>query len=348
MHRAFREWSGEEIVWILPGLDQVRRWIDGDASAVAVPGEQYELIRVCHVGRNRAVVGPLADEFPGGSVESLLDAWLNSAEVRFAPTTAQGAIQMPVPVFHDGRVEHEARRILIGQGSVLPFRAADDGERRVVVAWPPDRGGATPVSPETESAMVGGHGHSATRALPMRIEWSSPFDRIMPVISTLDDHYARDMMRYVAEMTGDNHEAAVTRARQETSAWLSEGRSTVRKSWFDSLAAANGLADAMIAANYRYRVAEHKTLADAERDETWRKKLSEKERVRRAWGIPGLMWALLQDRLQGIETYRYCLRCGWRIEGRANKMYCSRVDNQECSLARERENKQRTRRQGRR
>jgi hypothetical protein len=50
--------------------------------------------------------------------------------------------------------------------------------------------------------------------------------------------------------------------------------------------------------------------------------------VRRCWGVPGLLWALLIDRLEqgrGFETCRYC---GWLLPG--SRTQCGLKDNLDC------------------
>lgn len=56
----------------------------------------------------------------------------------------------------------------------------------------------------------------------------------------------------------------------------------------------------------------------------------ESKPVQRAWGVPGLMWALLLDLLNASQSFPHCKRCGELISGKADKRFCAEQDNAEC------------------
>jgi hypothetical protein len=63
--RAFREWRGESVVWLLQDIDQVVRWDEGTVRCVAVPAEGLDCVRVFHIGKRGGVVGDTVTErFP--------------------------------------------------------------------------------------------------------------------------------------------------------------------------------------------------------------------------------------------------------------------------------------------
>ena len=99
---------------------------------------------------------------------------------------------------------------------------------------------------------------------------------------------------------------------------------------------------ALIAIASRFGV-EANSLEDAYANASLRKQLDQHMPVRRAWGVPGLMWALLLDRLNASQPFRHCKRCGRLISGKADKRFCAEQDNSECYRARKREDKRRSR-----
>jgi hypothetical protein len=100
---------------------------------------------------------------------------------------------------------------------------------------------------------------------------------------------------------------------------------------------------ALIAIASRFNV-DANSLEEAYANVSLRKKLEEPMPVQRAWGIPGLMRALLLDRLNASQSFHHCKRCGELISGKADKRFCAEQDNAECYRARKREDKRKSRR----
>jgi hypothetical protein len=159
----------------------------------------------------------------------------------------------------------------------------------------------------------------------------------------MDDLYARDRMRYIAEMSTVNEADGRGQAKIEARDWLSEGWSTVERVWLEPIVSQEGEMGALIAIASRFGV-EVNSLEDAYANASLKKKLYQPMPVRRAWGVPGLMWALLLDQLNTSQPFRHCKRCGRLISGKADKRFCAEQDNFECYRARKREDKRRSRR----
>jgi hypothetical protein len=124
--------------------------------------------------------------------------------------------------------------------------------------------------------------------------------------------------------------------------WLSEGRSTVERVWLEPIVSQEGEMGALIAIASRFGV-EANSLEDALANASLREQIDKHMPVRRAWGVPGLMWALLLDRLNASQPFRHCNRCGWLNSGKADKRFCDEHDNSECYRARKRDDKRRSR-----
>jgi hypothetical protein len=159
----------------------------------------------------------------------------------------------------------------------------------------------------------------------------------------MDDLHARDRMRSIAEMSTAKEAGARDQATIEAGNWLSEGQSTVERAWLQPIISEEGEMGALFAIASRFGV-EANSLENAYTNVSLRKQLDQHMAVRRAWGVPGLMWALLLDRLNAGQPFRHCKRCGRLISGKANKRFCAEQDNPECYRARKREDKRRSRR----
>ena len=340
MHRMFREWGGEHVMWTVPGWTGPRNWRQGSTGVGCLAGEFYECVRILHMGDKGTIVGPAAAAFPNNSVNGLLDAWLNSKFVRLSPVDPDERISIEVPHPVEGGVRYVPVELKTTFTNVLPF--AQVGENRAVsTQWPPTADAPSTVSPEMESALA----PLATPpegTLPVRFTWAAPFEGLMPLIGTIDDLYARDQMRRIAEMSAMNEAGARARATTEARDRLSEGRSTVARAWLQPIVSEEGEMGALIAIASRFGV-ETNSLEDTYANASLRKQLGQHMPVRRAWGIPGLMWALLLDRLNASQPFRHCKSCGRLISGKADKSFCAEQDNSECYRARKREDKRRSR-----
>jgi hypothetical protein len=333
----FRAWGSEHVLWAVPGWTGPRTWREGSMRVGCLAGESYECVRILHVGDKGTVVGPAAAAFPNNSVNGLLDAWLNSKFIGLADPEPI-SIEVPHPV--KGGVTYVPVELETAFANVLPF-AHVGANNTVATQWPPTADAPSTVSPEMESAIA----PLATppkATLPVRVTWAAPFEDLMPLISTMDDLFVRARMRWIAEMSTTNEPGARAQATTEARAWLSEGQSTVERAWLQPIVSEEGDMGALFAIGSRFEV-DANSLKDAYANASLRKQLDQPMLVRRAWGVPGLMWALLLDRLNASQPFRHCHRCGRLISGKANKRFCAEQDNSECYRARKREDKRRSR-----
>jgi hypothetical protein len=337
MHRMFRAWDGEDLMWTVPGWKQQRNWLHGSTRVGCLAGESYECVDVMHVGNKGTIVGSRAAAFPNKSINDLLDAWLNLESLRLSPfePDERSYIKIPHPV--EGGVLTELKRTY---PNVLPFTHVG-ANRTVYAQWPPTGDAPSTVSPEMESASAPVP-TPPKGSLSLRVTWAAPFKDLKPLISTMDDLVARDRMRSIAEMSTAKEAGACAQATVEARNWLSEGQSTVERAWLKPIVSEEGEMGALFAIASRFGV-EVNSLEDAYANASLRKQLSQPMPVRRAWGIPGLMWALLLDRLNASQPFLHCKRCGRLLSGKANKKFCAEQDNAECYRARKREDKRRSR-----
>jgi predicted nucleic acid-binding Zn ribbon protein len=339
-HRMFREWGSEHVMWSVPGWTGPRNWLQGSIRVGCLAGESYECVRILHVGDNGTLVGPAAAHFPNDSVNGLLDAWLNSEFVGLSAVDPDGQISIEVPHAVKGGVVYVPAKVKTTFANVLPFTHVG-ANRTVYAQWPPTADAPSTVSPEMESALA----PLATPpegTLPVQFTWAAPFEDLKPLIGPMDDLYARARMRWIAEMITVNVAGARAQATTEARDWLSEGQSTVERAWLQPIVSEEGKRAALFAIEARFGV-EAYSLKDAYANAWLTKQLGQLMPVRRAWGVPGLMWALLLDRLNASQPFRHCNGCGRLISGKADKRFCAEEDNSECYRARKREDKRRSR-----
>jgi len=151
-------------------------------------------------------------------------------------------------------------------------------------------------------------------------------------------------MRRIAEASGDDYCRANAEAATEAREWISDGQASLNEVWLQPIIAVEGEQGALFAIEARFGISAA-SLEQAYKSADLRERLSASTPVVRAWGVPGLMWALLLDRLSRAQVHRTCQRCGAFISGRRHKLYCSPSDNRTCFQARKADDRRRSRSQ---
>jgi hypothetical protein len=275
------------------------------------------------------------------SVSGLLDAWLTFDGLRLEEVDSAQPFIVEAPLTVEGGVAYGPVTLRPSASSVFPITKLRTEDQKAFAQWPADQGAPETVSPETESTSRAAPS-SMDGCLSVRFAWPSPFDQLMPMISTPDDAHARALMCSIWERTQNDRDAARDEAVVAAGEWLSEWRTTVSRAWLQPIIATENEVGVITAIQSRFNV-DFESLDEVYRDPRLRKQLLKPMKVRRAWGLPGLMWALLLDRLEAGQGQRACKRCGRLVQGRSHKRFCSKIDNKECYLARTRENRRRSR-----
>jgi hypothetical protein len=340
MQRMFRARTSERVMWSVPGWTGPSRWMQDGTRVSCLNGECPECVRILHIGANGVVVGPAAASFPGLSVSGLLDAWLNDDFVRAESRPSGGGHRVDIPDPAPGGVRMCTVELTIPGEIEFPITHLDDGAAAAIAQWPPRPGMPATVSPEMESVSLGRR--SSNESLKLRIAWLAPFNGMQPLVVSADDMFARAKMQEIANDSGDDQEGACARAVIEARDWVTEGQASWNEAWLQPIIATEGEVSALIAIESRFGVSAG-SLEEAYKIRDLRARLSAPIPVTRAWGVPGLMWALLLDRLSAARPYRTCERCGKLLSGRGHKRFCSAADNPECFRGRKAQDK----RQGR-
>jgi hypothetical protein len=321
IHRMFRAWRGEDLLWTIPDWKGPRNWVHGTTKVGCLAGESYECVDILHVGNQRAVAGFAAAAFPNKSVNGLLDSWLKRGSLGVSPFDPDKRCYIKIPHPVEGGVLAKLQPTF---ANVIPFSHVG-ANRTVYAQWPSTASAPSTVSPEMETASTP-VSNPPKHTLPLRVTWAPPFQHLKPLVSTMDDLYARDRMRSIVELGSTNEAGARVQAAIEARDWLSEGQFTVAMAWLAPIISKEGELGALIAIESRFDI-EANSLEEAYANVSLRKKLEAPMPVQRAWGVPGLMWALLLDRLNASQSFQYCKRCGELISGKADKRFCAEQDN---------------------
>lgn len=85
MQRLFRARSNEKVMWTVRGWSGPAGWPEKGYRGRLLQWSDDRCVRILHVGKNGAVVGPAPAAFPKQSAAGLLDAWLRDEFVRTVP-----------------------------------------------------------------------------------------------------------------------------------------------------------------------------------------------------------------------------------------------------------------------
>jgi hypothetical protein len=343
LRRVHAAWRDDHVIWTVPGWCGPRAWSKDGLKVGCISGEALECFRILYVGDKGGIFDPAVFAFQKRNVEGLLEDWLSPRAIGAAPRDSE-PLTFPCPVVAEGGVTYLPEAFRGGAESVFPFAKMNSSARRATAQWPEAPNGPAPISPAEESQVAAGDAALA-KTLALDFVWSAPFDQLAPAIITSDDVFAQAQMKDVRLDALDSIDLAVEKARLSARDWLTEGRATTIHAWLQPIIASEGEDAAVIALQSRFNV-DHESLAAAYADPKIREALVQPMQVRRALGVPGLMWALLLDDLADGPRRRMCESCGRPIEGRKNKRFCTKKDSLECfeEQMRRRQRKSRARR----
>ncbi len=340
MQRLFRAWNGEHEMWVIPDWTGPKNWTAQTSQVGCITGDHLEFVEILHISEKGLVAGPGAARFPSKSINGVLDTWLNEHFIRFTPGKQPAQITVGVPHVVAGGVAYPEIELSV-PANTLPITHVRKGGH-IAMQWPPDSSAPETVSPEIEIASLADPAEVTGNTVAGWLRWDVPFDQLQPLCNLVDDTYAQARMRWVAENSGSDPIEARRQAENESREWLSEGRSSVGKTWLEPILFGEGEPGALFAIEARFGVSAG-SLQEAYRDAEVMRGLTESVSIQRAWGVAGLMWALLLDRLEAAQQFQHCKLCGRVISGRANKVYCSKADNPTCYRERRREDQRRLR-----
>lgn len=345
--RAYRAWRGEDIVWVVPGLGDSRKAVEGMVRVLAIDGEVLDRLDVFHVGSNGYAWGPgCGHRFPSGRVEGLLDAWLNASGQPLYRIEDHVVINAPDP--RQEGIRYRERRLAIAPLGAMPITSVDAATSTFEARWPPP-GRPTPVvSVEQESRESLGPlvrdaaepdlpvytCRDGSKSVLLACGWDPPLRELVGLTS-FDDIQQNALMRNVAALSEGRLEEALVLAREQSQNFLSEGVSAWEHAELFPTYAKEGEAGALFAAESRFGI--HATSLPALlHHPDWPAQAWRPIPIRRAWGAAGLMWALLLDHLEASRRFGPCQACGRLIPRSHARRFCSRDINESCVRERQR------------
>jgi hypothetical protein len=240
---------------------------------------------------------------------------------------------------------------------------------RVWSHWPPKGWACSPISPEAESAELYGplerveeegkavvvsQRDPSVRGLHILLHWRYPLTALLPFGGGLDVLLAQPKMVAIAERSTKDPEGARQEAREAAGPYLSVGVTTHELSWFmPTLTALRHTVNertprdtaqerssggfhwelAFDLARERFGLETHDYVQAVQSGE-WDRKMRAPIPIKRAYGVVGLFWALLLNRLEASQPFHPCERCYYILEGKRRgkkaKQVCGPHDNKGC------------------
>jgi hypothetical protein len=215
-----------------------------------------------------------------------------------------------------------------------------------------------PISPDVESAeYYGPMQRGDDEGLPIAISQRDPkirslhvicglpkpFDELVPYGAGMDTLYGCAQMRQIAQQSAHDSEGALQKAKDAAAQYVTEGQTTQELAWFLPTLAKEGRKVALDHAWLRLNLPEYRTPHEAMQSSEWKKEMEKLVPIRRAWGVLGLLWVMLLDRLEDGRIFQACERCNRIIGGRRGKRFCGSEDNRACFQQRRAADRQRER-----
>jgi hypothetical protein len=358
-------WKGDYRVWLLPDLKEPVRWYEKMGNirfpVLGIPAERLDRLDIYHIGVNGHVWGPASQaKFPNGVVDGLLDKWLDlyNLDGGISYYHAPDTVTLTVPEVHEEGVSLRDAEFQLTPGPTLPIVGFDENSHLVKMKWPPDDRSVAPISLEAESADYYGplklinegglpiaisRDDPRFRSLHIVCLLPEPFEDLCPYGAGLDTLFGQARMRQIAETTTCVSTGILQAAKDAAGVYVREGQTTHELAWFYPTVQKDGVEQAVRAAWFRFDLKEPGTPEEAVGSSAWREKMMKSVPVRRAWGVLGLFWSLLLDRLADGEKFRFCERCKRTISGKQGKRFCGLDENRSCYRERRTADKRRER-----
>jgi hypothetical protein len=348
-------WSGELKVWLLPELKEPVRWYEQMGKirfpVLGVPAEHMDQLSVYHVGINGQVWGPASHSiFPQG-LDGLLEAWLNlpmlESGIKFY--SAPQSIIAAVPLVTKKGVRYRKSQFHLVPGPTWPIVGIDSRSRAVTIKWPPHDLRPVPVSPEAESAQYFGplrrvvqkglpialsQRHPTFRSLHLICMLPEPLKRLAPNGVGMDTLFGHAQMARIAHLSASDPMRALQKARDAAGIYLTEGQTTQEMAWLFPTIQKVGAEGGLQAAWFHFNLKKYRTLEGAMKSSAWRDEVMKRIPICRSWGILGLFWSLLLDRLDSGAIFNSCENCGRTIPARSGKRFCGSKEDLVCYRAR--------------
>jgi hypothetical protein len=296
IQQAFARWDNDDVVWLIPWIDEVVRWYDPTINQqdVAIPANSFNRIGVYHMGKNGYVWRTEASEyFPSGRIdETLLDLWLSIGETGVVPADAlqEQTVLGEVPEISDGQF--------------IRYRE-----------W--------------------GASNQPAFFLP------NALTELLPLGGNLGQWAELEAMAKIAKRSAASLAQALRVATAYGGPYITEGISNVARAWLLPIKLQEGEGGVMDAT--QPLVPNVRSLAQAKDSPEWRDHVAKPVTIRRVWGIFGLFWALLLERLEASQPFSVCVHCKRLLPGRHKRTQCGPQDDKDCFKAQQAKRQARSR-----
>ena len=353
--RAFQEWQGEPVVWMLPEISRPVRWRLSGIWNLAVPAEGFDRIDVVNVSERGRIYAPGVVGRTPTKIDGLLDRWLNlQKEGGVTFVYAPESLTISAPKIEDDAVSLNPRAVAIGPGTFVPFHSVNKEKSEVMMKWPPS-GSLAPISPDAESASRFPSTRTSSdpptvmtvegdAALHVLCRWPNVLDNIMSLLSGVDDLLAQARMAQLAGLSQTDQAQSLRESEIAGQEYLFNGQTSLEHAWLRPAIVERGVPHVIFKAEERGslipeelrrdRVEWDQKLLDQllPRDE-WRAWLTEPVPIRRAWGAAGLFWSLFIDQLKEHRSFSSCESCGRLISARTGSDFVEAGTTRSVSIA---------------
>ena len=352
LQRAYREWEGEEIVWLMPNLEKVVRWKtrynDFITLECAVPSDRTNLLRIYHLDETRRMypeLPGLVSRFKNTIPRSLYKLWLKDYP-KFGP--GPPSIPFPQPVIKDNKFcGYKEIELKLAPGPVIPFDKIPK-EGKISAKWPSqDKPMPRSVSPDEESKKYYGklkfekteysdiNIASVEKELGGKVlhtvnMWHKPFEILFPDGGNLDLMYNYACMKkLIKNDEGLNNNQILKEAQDWLGKYVTDGRTNIEKAFF--LPKAIRDKDALlIDTEARYGI-QIESFEDLLKSQEFRKLISEEIEIKRIYSWLGYLWWEFYQGLSQGANMKLCENCGNIISGgRIDRKYCLEKENSKC------------------
>jgi hypothetical protein len=303
MQRAFAEYDGESTIWFLPWVDEVVRWEDP-----TIPRQEMALPAQYF---NRVVIYHIGEN---------------------RRVFGLGARQY----FPSGRVDEDFLDSWLHMCEVGPVLTDRLPEAILLPELPVIR----------DHEFVG-----YVQAVVYR-EWDSsnqsafyppePWAALFPFGVRQERLDELSFMVELARRNRDDLAGALRHASAASHLCISEGFTRQVRAWVIPIwleEGVDGVIDAMQRFNFNQTI---RTGAEALISPEWWNMVTQPIAIRRVWGLFGLLWALLLERLELKRSFSLCERCQRLLPGARKRRFCSQAENKKCFNERRLEDKYRS------
>ncbi|PGR23028.1 hypothetical protein COC52_24860 [Priestia megaterium] len=349
IERAQKNWIGEDRIWLLPGLKEVKRWSSQvnifTFKECAIPSESFNVINVIDVTKQRTMYPPggstIPENWQGKLPENLLNLWLSSSEFAFIST--ENSFKMKLPFFTDTAVTYKEMELCFPPGPSVPISKLDEKERKAVLKWPPEEIKLIDsVSPEAESSEFFGKymwekeptdndlnivvNKDGRKAFHAKLLWNEPFGEMFPLGGGIDLLNNRSYLKSCVKNTEKNIGNIALQANRFTSVgWTNLENQMVAPALLNE-----GLKALLFEIEGRFNI-EVNSFKELLKHEKYNDIFHTRITVTRVFGWEGYFWWELNN-LVNVEkqSIKTCILCGGLISGKKDKIYCGKKENPDC------------------